>query len=152
MSKNYQKSVNHCGRRINYPRFGALEQDPRLQQMYPERRRMRIQTPARGLVPPPGTDVEQSPCMNYYASRNIKDIDENCMNCMYEVWDNDLNCTCKLDPNDICSYAKCVTDQYNNEKLCSDAYYALYNVDDVQDEIYRPPFTYADLQGCNPTN
>lgn len=130
MSKNYQKSINHCGREINYPRFGNIQEQQDQAQ--------------RGLAPPPGVDVLPSPCEAYYASKNVKDIDENCKNCLYESWTIDGECDCRFDPNNMCEFMDCV----NKSKKCNIVRNALFNVDDVQDEYYKPPFTMNDVQGC----
>jgi hypothetical protein len=147
MSKNYQKSVNHCGRRINYPRFGAL--DSKQQDLIQARsNQAQAGQSLQALVPPPGVDVEESPCRDYYISRDIQKLDENCMNCIYEVWSNDMNCTCQLDPKNPCEYAKCVFEKFNTNQSCAEPFFALFNVDDVQDESFRPPFTLGDIKNC----
>ena len=181
MSKNYQKSLNHCGREINYPRFGNIQQNEykNQYQQYQQHQQnqnqqhqnqknqlQRVQmnsyqtTPIfstpyiiknedvkNALVPPPGTDVSESPCGAYYRSKNISDIDENCKNCMYEAWSIDSNCDCQFNPDNICEFINCVSNNKKNGK-CIEAYNTLFNIDDVQDEMYIPPFDISKINGC----
>ncbi len=150
MSKNYQTSVNPCGRRINYPRFGAL--DERQQKLVTNRaQQAQSGQSLQALVPPPGVDVEESPCRDYYISRDISKLDDNCMNCIYQTWNNDMNCPCQLNPDKPCEYAKCVFEKYNTNQSCAEPFFAMFNVDDVQDEAYRPPFSLGDIKNCGVT-
>lgn len=120
---------NLCGRRINYPHFGALQD-----------------------VPPPGVEVFPTPCEQYYKSRNFADMTEDCKDCIYQSYDVDRNCPCDLKTamtsQDLCEFADCVvTKQRESDGTkCSIPFNALFNVGDVDDELYTPPFGYNDLR------
>jgi hypothetical protein len=128
---NYPKSLNPCGRSINYPHFGAEKQY---------------------LVPPPGVDVNQSVCKKYYQTKDFNSTPEECKQCLYDQYSFDRSCPCELQSTnkpDLCSFAKCVSEQMKKpDPKCKLAYYALYNVDDVKDQEYSSEFSYDNLSGC----
>ena len=128
---NFPKSLNPCGRSINYPHFGAEKQF---------------------LVPPPGVDVNESVCKHYYQTKDFDSAPSECKDCLYNQYSIDRGCPCELNStqkSDLCAFAKCV---YNQAKKpvpkCQLAYYALYNLDDVKDQDYSSSFSYSDLSGC----
>lgn len=151
--QQYQEPQNFCGRRILYPNF--------------ESTRTILPPPEQPLpVPPPGVAVRSSPCHDYYASKDINKINQNCYSCLYGEYSNtrrssnsDLaspyNCACDLDrrfsPENFCDYAQCVEKQHKLNGSCVRPYNAIYNIDDVRDQDYMAPFTHSNLN-CSVKN
>ena len=140
------KRLNPCGRKIDLPHFS----DARMSQMDLRNARNR-QFVQRGMIVPPGVDVTQSPCSSYYNSRDLNQASDDCKSCIYDTWNYDEDCPCELKSRsqaDLCNYASCVQDSYLRKNKCGNSYYAFYNVGDVQDNNYQPPFSFKDLKNC----
>lgn len=137
---NFGKSLNNCGRSINYPHFGDI-------------RYYSPQNVLQGLVPPPGVDVNDSVCKKYYETKDFNYATPDCKECIYNQYSNDRECSCVLNSTnlkDLCDFAKCVTNEYKKPiPKCQLAYYSLFNEDDVNDENYLMPFSYNNLKNCN---
>lgn len=129
---SFSSSPNICGRQINYPHFGDVEN-------------INVQ---RGIIPPPGVDVLPSPCQSYYKNKDFSRASDDCKDCLYTAQSIDRNCPCQIDGNNWCEYAKCVEQEYKLHNKCKYPYYSLYNIDDIRDESYINPFTYKQLRFC----
>ena len=132
-SRSFGKSVNPCGRRIAYPKFSALS----------------AEAPPVTIAPAPGTDVEESVCQAYYNDKNISSASEECKSCWQNALDSDAGCPCNLDPANPCAFARCVHKEFNKPVAkCANAFAAVFNLDDVNDEKFQPPFDLSQLQNC----
>lgn len=134
-SKSFGKSVNPCGRRISYPKFSALNTN---------------QTPPPvTIAPAPGTDVEDSVCQAYYADKTPASASPECKACWQTALDSDAECPCNFDEANPCAFARCVHKEFNKPvSRCANAFAALYNLDDVNDDKFQPPFDYSQLKNC----
>ena len=97
-------------------------------------------------IPSPGVEVAPSECGVFYQTRDFDQATEDCRVCLDLAASADRQCPCILQSTskgDLCDYAQCVENAYQRDATnCAKSYAALYNLDDVQDGSFIPPFTY----------
>jgi hypothetical protein len=137
-SRSFGKSVNPCGRRINYPKFSAQRVEGSVEP-----------PPDVTIAPGPGVETEDSVCQTYYNDKSLASASEECKACWQSALDSDAGCPCNYDPADPCGFARCVSTEFKKPiSKCANAYAALFNMDDVNDANFKPPFVLGELKDC----
>jgi hypothetical protein len=136
-------SQNFCGRYVQYPHFGALEE--------------------KDIYAPPGVPVRPSVCQTYYITRDPTKMSQDCRDCIYNEYNitmppgnntpnSPYTCACSLQrdftPDNFCDYARCVQDQHKLNGSCARPFAAIYNLDDVKDAEFIDPFNYEQMAYC----
>jgi hypothetical protein len=177
---DYQEPKNFCGRYIEYPHFAELRTEMNPRTLFPVLRNQAAKKKKKIVDPdapkiilpppedphpnvPPGVPVRPSPCATFYATRDPRNMSDDCKSCMFNEFNitripnkeqeiTPFDCICDLNSNyspaEFCSYAQCVQQQNALNGSCVRPFYAIYNYDDIRDENYLPPFSYEQMDYC----
>lgn len=134
-----EQSINPCGRLIEYPHTNIQKINKRLTKFMEG-------VTITPLVPDPGVDIRDSVCSDYYDNKNLDMASTECLSCISNTSIEDETCPCSMDKLSPCDFAKCVAKEYSTpKKNCNKAFFSLFNLDDINDEKYKPPFFLNDL-------
>ena len=133
-------SINACGRFISDPDKSDLD--------YRIARDTRFRASNRPELNVTDKKLSDSVCVRYYDSKDVTQITPTCRACINKTAENDIDCSCIWDKN-FCTYARCVANEYKQNKQCINSYQALFNTDDFKDSEFRSEITPDQLKHCD---